>query len=109
MVSIWSGWPTASWNSTPPIPGASTTGISPAGAGIESSIATARRAAIRAGPPGGGASMNLDAGRPAPRPLAGRGALGGRALGDVHQRRSKLAEVGDVTRPPVERGRGRGG
>ena len=58
IASDSSGWPTASWNSTPPMPGASTTVISPAGAGIESSIVTARRAATSAVARGGCRSTN---------------------------------------------------
>jgi hypothetical protein len=57
-ASASSGWPTASWNSTPPQPFATTTAISPAGAGIESSIVTARPAARSAVTRGGCASRN---------------------------------------------------
>ena len=64
-MSASSGCPTASWKSTPPIPGASTTEVSPAGAGSASSIVIARRAATSAVADGGLASMNSAPARPA--------------------------------------------
>ena len=64
-MSASSGCPTASWKSTPPIPGASTTAVSPAGAGTASSIVIARRAATSAVAEGGLASMNSAPARPA--------------------------------------------
>jgi hypothetical protein len=45
--------PDDSWNSTPPLPEAITTGIRPAGAGLLASMATARSAALRATSSGG--------------------------------------------------------
>src|SRR5262245_21737754 len=64
-MSASSGCPTASWNSTPPMPGASTTAVSPAGAGAASSIVIARRAATSAVAAGGLASMNSAPASPA--------------------------------------------
>ena len=43
-----SPWPQASWNSTPPPPGPTTTGMVPLGAGRAFSLVRARRAARRA-------------------------------------------------------------
>ncbi len=51
-------WPLDSWNSTPPLPAAITTGISPAGAGRLASMLTARSAALRATSSGGNSSSS---------------------------------------------------
>ena len=46
MASASRPWPQASWNSVPPKPLASTTGMAPTGAGRESSMMSALAAAV---------------------------------------------------------------
>src|SRR4029450_11398223 len=63
-------WPDDSWNSTPPLPEAITTGIWPAGAGLLASMATARSPPLRATPSGGDSARSS-------KPLGGGGGPAG--------------------------------